>query len=216
MFSIFEPNVHNQTITCDKAKIKEKQIVRQQPVHGRFGFLVYNRYIITHNRITKGVEPVSPGQSIAASQPENPRPSDDRQLTNRMHHRILPQNNNGAAVELAGGELVGQRHEEAQLLLPGRPVEPLCPAHLLRFRVRRLRQRVVDHEQGAEERRRLAGGWGIGHLHGGGGVPADGVVEVELDVGDGLRLRIASGDYGFLCVEALSPGESCEEEDEGN
>ncbi|KAK8563055.1 hypothetical protein V6N12_011116 [Hibiscus sabdariffa] len=54
--------------------------------------------------------------------------------------------------------------------------------------VRRLGQRIIRHQQGSEKRGRVLGVGGLSYLDGGGVFAADGVVEVELEIGYRLLL----------------------------
>lgn len=141
-------------------------------------------HIILNNGIpSRGVEHVGPGQGNTTGQPEQPRTSDDRNLSHRAQSLVPAENADRAAVVLPIGEGEVHGHQQPQLALRGRAVCPLRPANLRRIGLRPDGELVVDHVQRPEERQRLVGRRRLGDPDGGWSIAAQYIVEVEVQVG---------------------------------
>lgn len=141
-------------------------------------------HIILDNSISsRGVEHVVPRQGNTTGQPEQPRTSNDRNLSHRAQSVVPAENADRAAVVLPTGEGEVHAHQQPQLTLRGRAVCPLRPTNLRRIWILSDGELVVDHHDHPEERRRLVGRSRLGYPEGGWSIAAQCVVEVEVQVG---------------------------------
>lgn len=142
-------------------------------------------HVILNNGIPRrGVEHVVPGQGNTTGQPEQPRTSDDRNLSHRAQGLVAAENAERAPVVLPTGEGEVQGHQQPHLItLRRRAVHPLRPTNLRRIELGSDGELVVDHHHRPEERRRLVGRRRLGDLDGGWSIAAQYVVEVEVQVG---------------------------------
>lgn len=110
--------------------------------------------IVLNNSVPRlAVEHVRLGERVATREPEQPRPSDDRKLPDGVEHGVSSQNTERASVIFAGGECVRVDHQESQLRLRRRGVDPLSASDTCRVDFRSEGQRVVHYGDESEARR---------------------------------------------------------------
>lgn len=83
-----------------------------------------------------GVVPVSLGDGVATRHTEESGATNNGHLTFRVHGGVLPGNGEGAAIVWAVYEGITKGHDKPNLILTGRPIHSLGPAHKFRLRVR--------------------------------------------------------------------------------
>lgn len=97
------------------------------------------------------INPVSLGLNVATSKPEKPAAADHRHLPNLLHRWVPADHREGAAIVLPFNESQVHDHQEPELLLRRRRVDPLRSSDNLGGQLGSYRQRVVHHVGQAEE-----------------------------------------------------------------
>lgn len=141
--------------------------------------------IILHDRIPRpGVKPGRLGRGHASGQPENPGPTNDRQLPILLINWIMTHHTNTTPIILPTTKHKIDRHNKAHFLSRCRPSYPLGPAQHPRPAPRPNSQRVVDHGDQPEKCRRAVSGVALRDPDGGRVATAYDVVEEEVELGD--------------------------------
>ena len=129
-------------------------------MHHAIYLIMQNINSVLNNGIPSGGwEPVSPKLSITPSKSKEATSTNHRHLPLLVEHRVSSQNGDAATIILPFSDGKVHSHQQGNLTLGRRSIEPLCHPHQLRVQLGFQCQRVLYHVHRSERRRWVLPWW---------------------------------------------------------